>query len=436
MQVEAQQSQSHWDDRLQHVAISDVGLRRSNNQDSMSVVLAPSPEYWQERGHLFVVADGMGAHAAGELASKLAADNIPHAYLKLSKESPPAALVHAIEDINDEIHNRGRTNSDFQGMGTTTSVLLLVPQGALVAHVGDSRVYRLRRNQVFEQLSFDHSLVWELEARQPHNMPAQVPKNIITRSLGPAPEVQVDLEGPFPIEEGDVFLLCSDGLSGQVDDEEMGALLSAMPIHEATRALVDLANLRGGPDNITVIVVRVVRPMVAPNSNEKLPPVEVTRVTKPIEPPGPEGFVALGVGTLFTLVTLGLQLWLFTAIGIAVTLGVGSFFFRNQLFGSSSGSMVRPLVGGRYGKAPYRQYQCPVNKQLIDKLTATCAELRQAATTGDWTVDWYEFNRHCEQAKQHAEAQQFAPAARALCLAISFMMGELRNQRRRKEPQA
>ena len=89
-----------------------------------------------------------------------------------------------------------------------------------------------------------------------------MPKNIITRSLGPYPQVQVDLEGPFPIQVGDAFLLCSDGLSGQVDDEEIGCILGNLPPNEAVQALVDLANLRGGPDNITVIAVRVVSPLI------------------------------------------------------------------------------------------------------------------------------------------------------------------------------
>ncbi len=145
-------------------------------------------------------------------------------------------------------------------MGTTASTLAILPEGAVVAHVGDSRIYRLRRG-VFEQLTFDHSLVWEMEASgqvHPNSALGQsIPKNVITRSLGPNAEVMVDIEGPFQVEEGDRFLLCSDGLSGQVDDTEMAALVDCLPEELAARVLVDLANLRGGPDNSTVIIVRI-----------------------------------------------------------------------------------------------------------------------------------------------------------------------------------
>jgi protein phosphatase len=217
-----------WESYVEHAALSDIGLRRSNNQDSFTVVPAKSGELWQQRGHLFMVADGMGAHAAGELASKMACDAVPLTYQKVLDEPPPLAIRKAIEDANGRIHSRGQANLDFRGMGTTTSVLLLLPQGALVAHVGDSRVYRLRGSRI-EQLSFDHSLVWEMMSTgkmREEEVPGYIPKNIITRSLGPAPHVEVDLEGPWPVASGDTFLLCSDGLSGQVSDEDIGVILS------------------------------------------------------------------------------------------------------------------------------------------------------------------------------------------------------------------
>lgn len=113
-----------------------------------------------------------------------------------------------------------------------------------------------------QQLTFDHSLVWEICAAEnvvESEVPAFVPRNIITRSVGPTPEVDVDLEGPFSLRTGDVFLLCSDGLSGQLDDEEIGTILRCLDPNDAAHVLVDLANLRGGPDNITVIVARVNR---------------------------------------------------------------------------------------------------------------------------------------------------------------------------------
>ncbi len=223
---------------LEHAALSDVGLRRGNNQDSFVVALAGDEAEWNRRGHLFMVADGMGAHAAGELASKMACEAVAHTYRKLLDRAAADALRHAITTANANIHERGQANAEFQGMGTTASALALLPREAYVAHVGDSRVYRLRAGKL-EQLTFDHSLVWEMMAagQMPKgDVACFIPKNIITRSLGPHADVQVDLEGPFPLEVGDTFLLCSDGLSGQVKDEEIGALLAALSPSEAVRA--------------------------------------------------------------------------------------------------------------------------------------------------------------------------------------------------------
>ena len=129
----------NWDDIIIDAAASDTGLRRSNNQDSHTAVRAPNPEVWRSRGHVFMVADGMGAHAVGELASKMACDLIPHNYMKTRQGTPSEAIVKAFREVSALIHSRAAANRDFQGMGTTCSSLLLLPEGALVAHVGDSR---------------------------------------------------------------------------------------------------------------------------------------------------------------------------------------------------------------------------------------------------------------------------------------------------------
>src|SRR5271156_4587230 len=234
-------------------------MRRSNNQDSYAAVRASHEEAWRQRGHVFIVADGMGAHAVGELASKMACDLIPHNYMKARAGTPSEAITKAFREVSALIHSRASANRDFQGMGRTCSSLLLLPAGALVAHVGDSSVYRIRRDRI-DQLSFDHSLVWEL-VRRNHLASEQanlsVPKNVITRSLGPEVEIEVDVEGPLAVELGDVYLLCSDGLSGPVDDEEMGAFAANFHPRDACRYLVNPANLRGGLDNITVVIVRI-----------------------------------------------------------------------------------------------------------------------------------------------------------------------------------
>jgi serine/threonine protein phosphatase PrpC len=246
-------------DQIEYASLTDVGVRRSHNQDSHAVQLAADNEQWRERGHLFLIADGMGAHAVGEKASEQAAQVIPHSYVKHAADGPISALRAAITEANESIHACGQANREFEGMGTTGSALVLRPEGAWVGHVGDSRVYRIRAGWI-EQLSYDHSLVWEfarIKGIDPEKV-KDIPSNVIHRCLGPEPSVQVDIEGPYPLCSGDIFLLCSDGLSGQVADAEIGAVVTALPPAEACRFLVDLANLRGGPDNVTVIVLRIV----------------------------------------------------------------------------------------------------------------------------------------------------------------------------------
>ncbi len=248
-----------WISGIVHAELSDVGMRRVNNQDSFACLPANSEERFWSRGHLFVVADGMGAHAAGELASQMATEKIAMHYFRSAGSDAVEALRAAVTEANAEIHQRGQSNPEFHNMGTTASSLVISSHGAHVAHVGDSRVYRLRRG-VLEQLTFDHSLVWEMEASghaENGSWGSAIPKNVITRSLGPNASVEVDVEGPFPVEKGDRFLICSDGLTGLVEDVEIGTLMDCLPEDLAVRVLVDLANLRGGPDNTTVVIVRV-----------------------------------------------------------------------------------------------------------------------------------------------------------------------------------
>ena len=184
---------------------------------------------------------------------------MPHAYFKGDAPSVENRLREAIISANKAINSRGRENREFEGMGTTCSVLSLSECGAMVGHVGDSRVYRVRKARI-EQLTFDHSLQWEmirLGRATPENVELFHPRNVITRCLGPDPVVQVDIEGPFSVEAGDFFLLCSDGLTNHVSDTEIGQIVGSMPPTESSRLLINLANCRGGSDNSTVIVVGI-----------------------------------------------------------------------------------------------------------------------------------------------------------------------------------
>ncbi len=419
------QNSGNWEYSLEHAALSDIGLRRANNQDAVAVVIADSRETWQQRGHLFMVADGMGAHAAGELASKLATDTVALTYSKLSELSPPEAILKAMQEANQQIHARGDADPDFRGMGTTSTALLLLPQGALLAHVGDSRAYRLRGNR-FEQLTFDHSLIWEMRAAgqvaddQFHDY---IPKNIITRSLGPGADVRVDLEGPFPIAAGDTFLVCSDGLSGPVEDEEIGTILGAMSPAEAAHALVDLANLRGGPDNITVIVARVNGPPLARAGG---PGQEAAGRRGPLRSVHPAVWTLLGVSTLAAAGAAAIGHWLPALVCLtgAVLAGVAALVQRYGGQETSSRFDGRPL-----GKGPYRSSNCAANGEFVDRISRLVDELRDAATRENWTLDWPRFNALLDQAASAGQAANHVQAVRQYFRAINFMMVQLKLQR-------
>jgi protein phosphatase len=416
------QPAGYWQAFIDYAELSDVGLRRANNQDSSAVMLAGNEVDFFRRGHLFVVADGMGRHAAGELASKIAVDTVPLEYFKQPQAPPPAALKYALEEGNRRIFARGQQNPDFKGMGTTTSTLAILPQGAVVGHVGDSRVYRLRGG-VLEQLSFDHSVVWEMQAAARAtgaDLPTNIPKNYITRSLGHDGRVNVDIEGPFPLAAGDTFLLCSDGLSGQVEDEEIGAILSCLPPAEASRVLVDMANLRGGPDNITVIVVRVGN--LAQVETAQPPSMStgggLSRVSL-------WTWVGLGVGALLGAVLLLAGKWIAGAAGAALAALCGAIAMAQATTGG------RRMTWGRgpYGKAPHTTRTITIDETLLDKFSGLIAKLRESTAQQNWTIDWTQLDRFKSAAEQHRNLKQPAEATREYCRGLSFLMGEIRRQR-------
>jgi protein phosphatase len=409
---------------ITQASLSDVGLRRGSNQDSLAVALAGDDADWRRRGHLFMVADGMGAHAAGELASKIACESVPHTYRKSLDRSPADALRHAVVTANASIHARGQANAEFQGMGTTCCALVLLPRQAVVAHVGDSRVYRLRGGR-FEQLTFDHSLVWEMMAagQMPKGDVANfIPKNIITRSLGPHADVQVDLEGPLALEPGDTFLLCSDGLSGQVKDEELGALLGTLSPGEAVRTLVDVANLRGGPDNITAIVVRV-ESVPAGEGNEALQ----------VEPdkPSPVHPLWWGLMAMALLVALVLAIARYYAAAlVSVLVGAASGVAALLQSLSRPQASTVPSQHGPFGKGPYAKFDCTPNADAVQSAAQLASQLREATRNEHWTLDWSHFNGLCETAKRAASNGDFRSSVRNYALAISFMMNEIRHQKK------
>ena len=370
----------NWDDFTADAA-TDTGMRRNNNQDGHALVRALTPEAWRARGHLFMVADGMGAHAVGELASKLACDNIPHNYRKSKSGTPVEAITKAYREVAAIIHGKASANRDFQGMGTTCSTLLLLPAGALIAHVGDSRVYRARDGRM-DQLSFDHSLMWELIRRKhltsDHDL-RDVPRNVITRSLGPDPTVEVDIEGPMPVEPGDAFLICSDGLSGPVTDPELGAFAGAFGPGDACRYLLNLANLRGGLDNITVLIVRI-GPWSDPDA-----PAESAQAAPAAEANGHSKGRAIGQAL------------------------VGLF--------AKKGAKVEPEAP----REPYRSCLAPIDNALMHGCDEAIRKAQAQAVEQSWSLDWTALAVHRRRAIELQAAGEPRLALRMLGEAIVML---------------
>ncbi|TNE84381.1 MAG: Stp1/IreP family PP2C-type Ser/Thr phosphatase [Deltaproteobacteria bacterium] len=246
--------------RIASVGMTDVGLKRGHNEDNYLI---------NEELSLFVVADGMGGHAGGEYASAICVNTVEeivtsmelHDDIPVDSDDPVEVtrerLKYAIRLAGRRIFEKAREEREFHGMGTTAVAVLVSNGQAFVAHVGDSRVYRKREGKI-EQVTEDHSLVNEklkaglitAEEAKNHKM-----RNVITRSLGYQEDVEVDIS-VLPLNIGDEFLLCSDGLSGHVDGDELGEQIGSS-LQDSARHLIEMACERGGEDNITVIIVRV-----------------------------------------------------------------------------------------------------------------------------------------------------------------------------------
>jgi protein phosphatase len=362
-------------DKIEHASRTDVGVRRSHNQDERAVTPAGDPDRFREVGHLFMVADGMGGHAVGEKASAKAVRDIPHTYQKYAQEGAAQAIRKAFLEANAGIHAVGQENPEFRGMGTTATALIIRPEGAWIGHVGDSRAYRIRGG-VIEQLTFDHSAVWEIARRQQVN-PEElqgIRSNVILRSLGPDPVVEVDVEGPHPVRPGDVYVVCSDGLTGSVSDYEIGAVAVTLPAAEACDFLVELANLRGGPDNITVIVARVGQVDGATSAEAGGRGPDRARPRRPL----PWPLTTLLVGIVLALVSLVMMTSNVTGgreafVLAAAAIGLG--LFGLGLHGH------RPPEDEPDDDGPklriYRTTRCKIERPLLEKLIKAEAAVQQ-----------------------------------------------------------
>ena len=245
--------------------LSDVGLQREHNEDSFIVL----NEY-----DLFVVADGMGGHRAGDIASRIATETISeffrttanddvtwpfHFDSNLSEEEN--RLLTGIRVANRQIFERSTRSRECHGMGTTVvgAMFSSKKQRMYIGHVGDSRCYRVRGSEI-QLLTRDHSLINDYLLAMPDltdEQKSELPKNVITRALGMQDHVVVDLQHDEP-QRGDIYVLCSDGLSGMVTDEEIKQIVTTTgEIREACRQLIQSANERGGEDNITAVLIKI-----------------------------------------------------------------------------------------------------------------------------------------------------------------------------------
>ncbi|HEY5997633.1 MAG TPA: Stp1/IreP family PP2C-type Ser/Thr phosphatase [Candidatus Deferrimicrobiaceae bacterium] len=242
---------------------TDPGRTRTNNEDAFLV---------NDGLRLYAVADGIGGREGGEIASRIAVDMLREAIADLLADgdrTPAAgsaadgrpevpALRRAVALMNRKILDAAANDAALAGMGTTLTALLLAEKRAYIAHVGDSRLYRLRSGKL-AQLTNDHSMVAEqvraglLTAREARTSPY---RHVITRALGIGREAAPDVV-EHPAASGDTFLLCTDGLTDMLDDREIGAVLASGTPRDSVKRLIDAANARGGVDNITVVVVQV-----------------------------------------------------------------------------------------------------------------------------------------------------------------------------------
>jgi len=423
---------------IEHAALTDVGIRRPHNQDAYAVQKADSRQSWQAIGHIFLVCDGMGGHAVGEKASQKAAQDIPLIYSKHASEGPSNALRKAFQETNAGIFSIGTSNPEFKGMGTTATGLVLRDEGAWLAHVGDSRAYRVRAG-VVEQLTYDHSYAWELARRMgiPPEDLGDIKKNVIVRSLGPDTFVQVDVEGPHPLLDGDTFVLCSDGLSNLVEPAEVGAIVGLLPPQEAAKHLVELANLRGGPDNVTVLIVRVGTTQdsyMAPSMGFK---GLAKKAGKGIAKRLPWPLLVLGVGLIFAIVFVVFLAndWkagsaLFGALTF-LSLAAGAIGLVQLAKAQPTEEEETPEPTGQLNI--YKQYPSVVDRNVILKWRHACEQVKEEIAKRQIQADIDTYSKHDKAAQKALDENDLFVAFREQARALFTLATAFNRSRHRDE---
>lgn len=242
------------------VSLTDVGCQRENNEDSLTYWEPEDDSEFQRRGRLAVVADGMGGTEGGQFASHIAVECVQRQYAAAHQESPQQSLLESFIAANAAVKEKARLEPHLHGMGTTLTAAAIVGNSLYFAHVGDSRIY-LWRSGMLQVLTRDHSLVARLVESgviRPEDAETHPQRHVLTAAVGVAESVEPDSPADaLQLLPGDILLICTDGLWGQMSETEIGQNLSSGNLSAAGNALVKLAKDHGGPDNITLQLLKI-----------------------------------------------------------------------------------------------------------------------------------------------------------------------------------
>jgi PPM family protein phosphatase len=245
---------------IEAASLTDVGLQRSNNEDSYTYWEPESDEDFQRKGRLAVVADGMGGYEGGQEASRLAVETVRHVYDRDFHNDPQQALIAGMESAHANIHRYAIEHPEFYGMGTTCTAISIVGDRLYFAHIGDSRLYLVRGEKI-SRLTRDHSYVGRLVESgivRSEDAESHPQRHILTAALGSGRDIIPHVpEEPVLLENGDTLVLCTDGLWSLIGELEIAQVSTAHSPTEACAKLIQMALDRGAPDNITVIILRV-----------------------------------------------------------------------------------------------------------------------------------------------------------------------------------
>jgi PPM family protein phosphatase len=247
---------------LELANLTDVGCERENNEDYFCYSEPKSEDEFRRKGRLAVIADGMGGEEGGEIASRLAVEAVRDAYLTESNADPQDCLISGFRAAHDAIQDFVRQRPQLQGMGTTCTAVVVANGHAHFAHIGDSRLYLIRGSSL-SQLTHDHTAVNRLIEQgviTPEEADTHPQRHVLTAALGAHREVSADFSpAPIPLQAGDILVLCTDGLWGQITERELLSVVSSNPPSQACKQLAYLAKSRGGPDNLTIQILQLGR---------------------------------------------------------------------------------------------------------------------------------------------------------------------------------